>query len=769
MNQNSRSEAQWTGRGLVEFGIRHSGAVIVATLVAAVVFGALMLRVTTDTDPENMLPSDHPVRLLNQSLRDDFGAGDVLAVGIVDDSGVLDPGIFTAASALVVEIQNLEGVVPGSVVSFVSAVDVGTGPLSAEDVGEIVAAVDANPLLAGRVIARNGTALGIFVTLESKGVAAEVASDIKGLAADEAALANSDIYTAGLPLAQDQFGLDMFVQMAILAPLAGLLIFVLMLWFFRSFALVGAAMAVAMLTVISTMGLLIGTGFSLHIMSSMIPVFLMPIAILDSIHVLSEFFDKYPQYRDRRTALLSVYQELFVPLTYTSITTAVAFASLMLVPIPPVRVFGGFVAAGVLAAWLLTVLFLPALVMRFDETRLMRLADRGVEHRGGTLKAAMTQIGSLVARKPRMVLVAFGVVTIAAIPGVAAITVNDNPVRWFRSGTEIRQATEQLNERFEGVYNASFVLTAEDPELLTQAATVVAITGLQRVWADLPVVGSSASYIDVGTTSEGLTPTGTELSAVLDTVLEGPQGPFVERLITPDQTRANIQLLLRNGDNEAMQSVVDATSEQLSQRPLPDGVTATWAGESYLNLVWQDEMVSGMLVAFVGTLFVVLLLMIALFRSLRWALLAIVPVLASVLVVYGAAGWLGKDYDMPMAVLSTLVLGIGVDFAIHFVQRYRELLTETGSAQAALDRFYQEPARALTRNALVITLGFLPMFASSLAPYLVVATFLAAIMTLSWLTTLFVLPSMVLMGSAGGLTKGSSEIRPDARRQKLLV
>ena len=748
------TETGWPGRRLVELGIRHSGAVIGAVVVAALVFSALMLRVQTDTDPENMLPGDHPVRVLNRSLGDDFGANDMLAVGIVDDRGVLDPGTFTAISAIVEDIEALDGVVPGGIVSFVSAVEVGAGPITADQVDEIVEAVAANPLLAGRVIAPDGTALGIFVTLESKEDAAEVASEIKRLAADQPDLSDADIFTAGLPLAQDQFGRDMFVQMAILAPLAGLLIFVLMLWFFRSFALVLSAMAVAMLTVIWTMGALIGTGFSLHIMSSMIPVFLMPIAILDSIHVLSEFFDRYPVHRDRRSALTAVYQDLFVPLTYTSVTTAVAFASLMLVPIPPVRVFGGFVAAGVVAAWLLTVVFLPALVMRFDEARLLRLADRGFEHRGRLLTGSIARLRAVSARSPRTVVAGFVLVSIAAIPGVAAISVNDNPVRWFRPGTEIRQATEEFNDRFAGVYNASFVLDAEDPDSLTEPETVAAVAGLQRLWGELPVVGSTASYLDVAAPGGMPTPTGAELSAVLDDVRQSPQGRLAGTLITADQTRANVQLLLREGDNQAMQSVVDATRQQLSRQPLPDGVSATWGGESYLNLVWQDEMVSGMLVAFAGTLAVVFVLMVALFRSLRWALLAIVPVLASVLVVYGAAGWIGKDYDMPMAVLSTLVLGIGVDFAIHFVQRYRALLAETGSREAALARFYEEPARALTRNALVIALGFLPMFASTLSPYLVVAFFLSSIMVLSWLTTVLVLPSIILAAGSGSSGDG---------------
>jgi predicted RND superfamily exporter protein len=135
--------------------------------------------------------------------------------------------------------------------------------------------------------------------------------------------------------------------------------------------------------------------------------------------------------------------------------------------------------------------------------------------------------------------------------------------------------------------------------------------------------------------------------------------------------------------------------------------------------------------------------MVALFRSVRWALLSVLPVLWTVLVVYGALGLVGKDYDMPIAVLSTLVLGIGVDFAIHFVQRFREYDDEFGDRAATLRAFFEEPARALTRNALVIAIGFTPLFLSSLVPYLVVGAFLSLIIILSWLATLLMLPAIV--------------------------
>ena len=217
--------------------------------------------------------------------------------------------------------------------------------------------------------------------------------------------------------------------------------------------------------------------------------------------------------------------------------------------------------------------------------------------------------------------------------------------------------------------------------------------------------------------------------------------PLVATLVTDDLSTANLRLQLRSGDNQAMRSVIDDTEAFIAANPFPDGVTYEWAGESYLNAEWQDEMVSGMLVAFLSTLAVILVLMVLLFRSFVWALLAVAPVLWTVLVVYGVIGAVGKDYDMPIAVLSTLVLGIGVDFAIHYVERFRELSSSLGDNLAAQRAFFGEPARALTRNALIIAVGFTPLLFSSLMPYVVVGAFLASIIVLSWLVTIVGLPA----------------------------
>lgn len=112
---------------------------------------------------------------------------------------------------------------------------------------------------------------------------------------------------------------------------------------------------------------------------------------------------------------------------------------------------------------------------------------------------------------------------------------------------------------------------------------------------------------------------------------------------------------------------------------------------------------------------------------------------------------------MPIAVLSSLTLGLSVDFAIHFIERTRSALRDVGSFAVAAEQIFEEPARAIARNAIVIALGFTPLFFAPLMPYITVGAFMAAIMTLSGLTTLVLLPA--LMSWAGPW------LFPDMRQQ----
>ena len=570
--------------GLVETSMRWPKRVVAIAAVITVVLLALFVRVQVDTDPESMLAADAPVRVLNDEIRATFGTRDMVVVGLFSDQSVVTASDIDAAVAFHDALSAIDGVAEDTMISVRTAI-ADAGPQTDAEAQAIADQIAVDPLLAGNVLSADGDTFAFFVPLDDKSDAVPVSDEIDRLLDQSPELAGLERHVAGLPLAQEAFGDQMFVQMAVFAPMAGVAIFALMLVFFRRVVLVGPAMLLALLSVIWAMGLLIGTGNTLHIMSSMIPIFLMPIAILDAIHVISEFFDRYGRLRDRRAALRTVYDELAGPIAFTTLTTVVGFAALALTPIPPVRVFGIFVAIGVAVAWLGTLTILPAVLMLVKESSI----DKAVGDRAagdGRFAGVVRRLPIGASRRRLPVLVGAGLLAVLSVPLIATIEVNDNPVNWFRPGQEVRVATERLNDELPGTFGASLYVRADDASLMVSDETVAAIAALQAVWDADPIVGTSASYVDLigGTTGE---------DAIAALAGAAQASPLTATLITSAGDQANIRLQLRNGDNQAMQSVLDVTAEQLEATPLPDGVSAEWGGETYLNLVWQDEMVEG--------------------------------------------------------------------------------------------------------------------------------------------------------------------------------
>jgi len=654
-------------------------------------------------------------------------------------------------------------------------------------------------------------------------------------------------HITGLPVAEDTFGVQMFIQMGISAPLAMLVIFLLMLYFFRSVLLILPAMIVALVSVILTMGLLVTTGYTVHIMSSMIPIFIMPIAVLDAVHILSEFYDRYKEIGDRRQTVVQVMQDLFRPMLFTSLTTAAGFASLALTPIPPVQVFGLFVAFGVLMAWIWSITFIPAFITFIPEHRLQKMgrAAKRAKRSGGSLFGRMLVAqGKLTADRAKPILGITLVILIISAYGISRIEVNDNPINWFTKSHPIRVADRALNKHFGGTYMAYLAFlppaqgevdtkgyaqkmrqrlqkraeslegevsgapevlqrldseaqklakSAKSPEQLLnqleayaeeraseasleasfawdealafideerqrdqifkQPETLRYISRLQEHLQGLDVVGKSNSLSDlVKTVHRALLGQESAFSipgspdAVAQTLITFQNSHRPQDLwhfTTKDHRRGAVWLQLKSGDNKDMAHVVREVRDYTQDHPPPFELKSEWFGLTYINLKWQDKMVSGMLKAFLGSFLVVLLMMIVLFRSGLWGILCMIPLTVTIGLIYGIIGLVGKSYDMPVAVLSSLSLGLAVDYAIHFLARSREIRNRMGTWTEAVGPVFSEPARAISRNVVVVGAGFLPLLAAPLVPYQTVGALIASILVAAGGASLLLLPAVI--------------------------
>jgi predicted RND superfamily exporter protein len=759
-------------------------------------------NVTIDTDPENMLSEDAPVRVRHDRLKKVYDLHDYVVVGVVNDThrnGVFNPDdlsnihrLTTLASGLEYPIHkkkddneqarssdrviakdiiapsvvdNIESKRPGQVSFSWMMRRPPTTQAEAKTIQENLSNI---PMYDGTMVGGDGKSLALYYPISDKSISHQVEQDLKQQI-KEFKDTGAQYHITGLPVAEDRFGSEMFFQMAVSAPLAMAFVFLLLWLFFRHVRIIIVSLVAAVVSVITTMSLLIISGQTIHIMSSMIPIFIIPIAVLDDIHILSDFYDRYRPDKDRFATIREVMDDLWRPMWYTTLTTSAGFASLMLTPIPPVQVFGAFVAIGVGFAWFFTVTLLPAYFMTLPDDE---LADFGAAQQSNEANTVRDQswlgrflrVAGPYAGHHAKLVIGVGILAIMwAGVGMTKIVVNDNPIKWFEPAHEIRVADRVINDHFAGSYMAYLQLTPSGSaknadksmaEPLKNPSLLTYIDSMKTDLADqMPVVGKISGLPDIvktvhrelfGRQDAFVIPDNRQ--AVAQTLLTFQNSHRPDDLwtfVTPDYDKTTLWFQMKSGDNRDMERVERAVDRYIEKNPPPTALSTDWFGLTYINKVWQEDMVSGMSSAFLSSFAVVLILTSILFGSIRWGVLAMVPLSVTVAIIYGAVGWVGKDYDMPTAVLSSLSLGLAVDYAIHFLARCREIYQETGNWEDTLSAIYEEPARAISRNVIVVGAGFLPLLLAHLVPYQTVGILISSILILAGATSLIVLPALI--------------------------
>ena len=752
---------------LVDFSIRRPKLIVWAALALTLLFATQLPRIKTDTNPKNMLPETSDVRVWNNEVDRLFALyEDTIVVGVRNDAGVLNRETLGRIARITDEILKLEGVASRDVNGFTTITNVtaeaGTlkvGPLMAgapktdAEVEALRSALFGNPLLLDRVISKDGKTTAIYVPLEKGANGAEVAAKIRAIVATEKG--PERYYIAGDPVARDTFGAEMFKLMGIFSPIAGMIMFAAIQLMFRNLALSLAMMAVAMAAIVWSMGLLIGAGFPVHIMSSMAPVFLMAIAT-DSIHIFNEFYFRYREKRDKLAAIRETMQAVSRPVRYTALATAAGFAVLLFMNIVPVQVFGGLIAFGTVVLRLFSFSLIPAILTFVKEERIARAAGgESVElDRTARFLRRIAQIGT---DRPLATALVGLALAAAAIVGTTQIHINNNMVAWFKESSAIRMADTAMNQALGGTSLGYLVVQSGEAEFMKRPEAMRWVEGLQRHLEGLPVVGKTFSVADyVKRINRVLHDDDPKFDAVPETKDAVGQYLFLfsmsakpsdlDNVVDPAFQKANVWVQLKTWDADAMRLVIRAAQTYQQARPL--AVTVKPAGIAYFNLVWNDEVLGDMVRGFLMALLVVFIVLALNFRSAKWALVGYVPLLFTILLIYGVVGFAGKDFDMPLSVLSTLSLGMAVDFSIHFINRFRQRLAETGGrdVQGALLWTAARPGKGILRNAVLFAAAFSVMLFAPLTPYIAVGAFIVAMMMLSALLTIFYLPALIMLG-----------------------
>lgn len=691
------------------------GLVAAGTLALAV--PAARLRVSLHN--EAMHSTDNPVREAYARFEATFGSDrsllvaieteDPLAAGSLERIDLLTrrlaalPGVTAVRSLTNESVPRVLGpaVLPERVA--------GNGP-SWRRPEEIRSRFEAHPWLKGRLISADGRATSIVVETgpeaDPTGIrAAALAAGVPGFAIRVAGLGlvEADMARA---IRHDQLWL-VPTLFAVFALLLGLLL--------RSWKGVLLPMGVVLLTLIWTLGLYALAGHELNTVTALLSPVVAILSIEVAVHLLKAHDEARAAGHAPAQAASEILRHLFVPCVLTTLTTIIGFSSLFFTTIPAIRLFAVFASLGVLFAFLLSMIVVPAALLRWPG-------------RGRTSTSSWTPPAALL-RHPGLTLAGALALAGLALLGLPRLVVDTNLLRILRPSAPAVAAAEFVDARLTGANALEVLLRRRDGGPFEQPedwATARAVETFLRARPEVTHVFSPLDVLDSiarQRRTDALAPA--ELSRGLALLR-----PSMSSYLSPDGSSVRVTARVRSVGTTAAEALVSdlraATSSRAAWEIEPTGLFALTAFDS-------NGLVANQLKSLGLALLLILIFIGIQFRSPTLGLLAALVNLLPIAAVYGIMGWLGIRLSTATAMISSVMLGLIVDSTILFVARRRR--------EASIEATLRGTAAPIGASALILTTGFATGCLGSFPPTIHFSFLSALTLGLSALSALAVLPA----------------------------
>jgi uncharacterized protein len=715
-------------------------------------------RLQINNSVDSMLPADHPARLLYDDVNDTFGGTDVMVIALHSED-IFSEATLTQVFELTETFQRLPGVDEVVSLSTAKRMDgedgtlvvrdlMPTVPESEEERNDLRAYVTDQEMYVNNIISSDGFYAGIVVELLPDVDDGAVYVSLRQVIDEQENAAG--IYVAGGPAVNAEMTTSMKGDLVQLIPFVLLVLAIVLYLSLRTVAGVILPLAVVLLTVIWTAGLMAWLGIPMAMISTTLPIMLIAIGVADAIHILTEYYAGIRGGEEKRSAIRTVVTHIGLAIVLTSITTLVGFLSLGTSPVQQVMQFGLFVGFGVMAALAITLTLIPAAL---ELGRGPRLTTRKATKPSFSVRG-LTSLSRFVVKQRKALLIVGGVLFVFAAVGGTRLVVETNTLRFFRPETPIRQATEVVDGSFGGSESLSIVVSGDikSPDVLNGKLDF-------QDWAKaLPEVGYTASVADyVAQINEALHDNDPAehvipqtRNAVAQEILlyEMSSDPSdFARVVNYNYEQARIVLRMESLSSSELGELVQQVEDEVirsADGQFDVGIT----GSSYLFKVLTDLLVSGQILSLLVSLLGVALVVGLIFRSVRYGLLSMIPLGFTITLNFGIMGWLNIPLDTATTMLASIAIGIGVDYTVHFLSKYRRELRAGSAPYVAVGETIQTTGRAITYNVTAVAAGFAVLLFSSFGPIATLGALVALSMGISGLAALTLLPAALMATEA---------------------
>lgn len=535
------------------------------------------------------------------------------------------------------------------------------------------------------------------------------------------------------------------------------------------------------ITCVTMIGLLGFLDWRVTVVSSNFVALILILCLALTLHIIVRYRELHERNPGAEQFMLvsETVRRIVVPCFYTALTTIVAFGSLLVSGIRPVIDFGWMMSIGIVVAFVLSFTLFPAALM---------LLRPGQSVSRNDITAAITGFfASLIRKHGKPTLMLFGTLAFLGLIGVSRLTVENRFIDYYKESTEIYRGMELIDSQLGGTTPLDIIIDApleavanpepeddyEEEFVDIYADETDAEAGItsRSYWFNsrqLPDVKRLHEYVDnlpdtgkvisLATFVEVLEQLDANVIAdnftlsivyeklpesVRDTLLspylseDGNQLRIGVRVFESDQSLRRTELLETIQQNLGDQIGIDESRVHLS------GMLVLY--NNMLQSLFRSQMLT------LGAVFVAIMIMfLVLFRSLRTAVVAIIPNLTSACLVLGLMGWFGIPLDLMTITIAAITVGIGVDDTIHYVHRFRHEFEQDRDYWAAIFRCHRSIGRAIYYTSVTIMLGFSILAFSRFIPTIYFGLLTSLAMLVALLANMTLLPLLIVSFRTAG-------------------
>ena len=570
------------------------------------------------------------------------------------------------------------------------------------------------------------------------------------------------------------------------------LLAVFFLWLtFRKFIGVAVPMLVVGFSILFTLAIMVIFEVPLNSITSALPVFLISIGVADGIHMFSEYRDNRLEGHPREKAVSLMLEKLALPVTMTSITTAVGFFSLTVSDIIPILTFGIFVAIGTLLAMVLSLVFIPALLMVLPEKETEPAVDSATTtatssgvHRENFMDRLFQKflegLTSWVLRNAKIILLGALIISGFSFYGLLQLKVESNLESYFKadapfvvankamekmSGSRTINIVIKINEEGEPWKNPENLKLVEDFQKFLSAEQRVKRTfslvdlikrisyafnenrtDFNRLPQAVEILESEETFEENGQTVKRNVKrevSGRDLVAQYLVLYENSGGDVLSDVIDSEYRNLNLSVNISSNSTTEEEKLLKRIDDYAAQH-FPPQFSMTSTGMVPINVATSTEVVSSQILSLSGSLLAVLLMLVLIFRSFYRGVMGMIPLVFTVLFNFGFMGYFGVNLDIGTALVSSIVIGIGVDYSIHYLSRMFSEIAQGATLQDAIARTVRRSGKAITSNAVTVGFGFLALSVSEFLPLVTLSWMIWLTLNISALATMILLPALAV-------------------------